>query len=281
MFNFNKINDKFQATGFYECSHGFNEKCHTLAKFLKAKNKFNHRLILKEDTFIINNKEIFLEQLLSLLNNYDKYKLYKIFLTEQNHFITSRNKFLNIYLNDFIFTKYLILSSFSNIFVLPDKDWDVKFNNYDFNWSDEVLFNIKQSLEYNPNLPLDQLHYIYETIKLNKHIFNFKYLFDVNNFTKNFWKVYIYLIFHPHSDNLFTLNGHYLYHTQWNQYDNIFRYINEILPEINIKNIFQLFNSDFISFILNNTINGKYIEYQINDIHFQQFINYCRKELNK
>jgi len=291
MFSLQKINDKFQALEFYEyqVSNYSNDdiigtKFCSLSNFLKPKNKFNYTLIFDGKPFIISNKELFMEHLINILPLSEKYLLYTIFLKSKNHFITSRPNLLNIFKNNIEFTKYSIykcLELYMSVYSMISS-----FEKIETNWGDYVIERIKEDSEYNERafkMCLTNLNNCFNDYKL---VINFKYLFENNTFTKNFWKVYQFLIFHPHILNdsinlsrLLTLTNDYQYGVKTS--DCIFRYLNEYLNELNINNIRELFDSRFISFILNNTIDGKIISNSNNtyDMNFNQFVNYCRKNL--
>lgn len=289
MFNLNKINDKFQALSFYEYSNQnytrenlLEDKCKTLVKFLRAKNKHNHLLVYKDKTFIVANKEIFIEQLIQILNLYEKIVLYNTFIKDKCHFITTRPKLCNIFKNDIQITQIILLSGFGMHF--DTGNWsDYLLDLKNSNWSYDVIHDLAASAEYDQYVYSTCLHRINKSFEDYSHIVNFKYLFDIDNFTKNFWIVYQLLIYHPHKINdniqrvLTLTENSYISSTP----DSVFKYINEYLMELNFKNIPNLFEDSFISFILTHTINGKPIDIHIYDYYFNQFVKYCRKELNK
>lgn len=102
MLNINKIHDGVSALEFKEFSND-PIKYVELAYFIKAKNKFNHVLTVKDKSFKIFNKELFIEQLLNILDSPEKFKLYKIFLDNHCHFITTRPAFLKKIYKRFLF----------------------------------------------------------------------------------------------------------------------------------------------------------------------------------
>lgn len=291
MFSLQKINDKFQALEFYEYqvlnySNGdiIGTKFCSLSNFLKAKNKFNHTLIFDGKPFIISNKELFIEHLINILPLSEKHLLYTIFLKSKNHFITSRPNLLNIFKNNIEFTKYSIYNCLALYMSFNSKY--SRFEKIETNWGDYIIKRIKEDNEYYECAFKNCLKNLNNCFNDYKLVINFKYLFENNTFTKNFWKLYQFLIFHPHmiNDNinkLLTLTDDYQYGVKTS--DCIFRYLNEQLNELNINNIYKLFDSRFISFILNNTIDCKIISNSNNtyDMHFNQFVNYCRKKINK
>ena len=141
------------------------------------------------------NKELFIEQLLNILDSPEKFKLYKIFLENHCHFITTRPAFLKKYTKDFYFTQYVILNGTTHI----------DTNNYDNfvknNWADCLLHDLHASAEYNSYIYQETLHNLHTVIEIYHHILNFKNLFEVNYFTKQFWMLYQQLIFHPHAEH--------------------------------------------------------------------------------
>ena len=301
MFSLQKINDKFQALEFYEYqvpnyenTESLEIKFHRLSNFLRPKNKFNHTLTFDGKSFIISNKEIFVEHLLNLLDISEKQLLYQTFLNNSNHFITSRPKLLSIYLNNTEFTEYVIYNSLQSYISI--KSLLSKFNSIEPNWANYIIERLKEDSEYNQYAFTSCLMSLNNCFADYKAVINFKYIFETTDFSRNFWKLYQNLIFHPHIiqdktkniSRLLTLTSdYYYYNSNTNNYskhnDCIFKYLNEYLNELNINNIYELFDSKFISFILNNTIDGKIIPYSdaTYDMNFNQFVKYCRKNLNK
>ena len=260
-------------------------KFHNLSNFLKTKNKFKHTLIFDGKPFSISNKELFVEHLINLLNIPEKYLLYTIFILNKNHFITSRPNLLNIFKNNIEFTKYIIYNSLQTYISI--KALYSHFTEVENDWANYILDRLREDSEYNQYAFSSCLCSLNNSFTNYKLVINYKYLFEINDFTKNFWRLYQNLIFHPHiiyqqinHSRVLTLISNNNYYSKE---ESIFRYLNEHLSELNINNIYELFDSCFITFILNNTIEGTNIPCGdiTYDRNFNQFIKYCRKNINK